>query len=158
MGVPSSGGVSVSRRTRLQLSPVVYGAFTLCGGPFQNLQLDFLRCGLLRFRSPLLADCFLFLRVLRCFSSPGSLLGSYVFTSRYVGMPPRGFPHSDISVSPAAHASTELFVVYHVLHRHLTPRHSPCALVAFFFTCCRELVLLSSRYSLLHSLLLLFTW
>ena len=30
--------------------------------------------GLLRFRSPLLAESFLFLRVLRCFTSPGSLL------------------------------------------------------------------------------------
>ena len=72
--------------------PFAYGAFTLCGGPFQNLRLGrrclfvggpstpddallHLRFGLLRVRSPLLAQSlvyFLFLRVLRCFSSPGS--------------------------------------------------------------------------------------
>ena len=31
----------------------------------------------------------------------------------------------------AAHASPALFAVYHVLHRHLTPRHPPCALSRF---------------------------
>ena len=36
--------------------------------------------GLFRFRSPLLAESFLFLRLLRCFSSPGSLGPGYVFT------------------------------------------------------------------------------
>src|SRR5438477_5352208 len=56
-------------------------------------------CGLLRFRSPLLAEYFLFLRLLRCFSSPGSLERDYVFIPPCVGMPPRGFPHSDISSS-----------------------------------------------------------
>ena len=37
--------------------------------------------GLIRFRSPLLTESnfFLFLRVLRCFSSPGSLQLDYVF-------------------------------------------------------------------------------
>src|SRR5690606_36491094 len=30
-----------------------------------------------------------------------------------------------------AHNSPRLFAVYHVLHRHLTPRHSPCALRSF---------------------------
>ena len=42
----------------------------------------FLRFGLFRFRSPLLTKSlfyFLFLRVLRCFSSPGSLHPHYVF-------------------------------------------------------------------------------
>ena len=38
------------------------------------------RFGLLRFRSPLLAESFLFLWVLRCFSSPGSLPLAYVFS------------------------------------------------------------------------------
>jgi hypothetical protein len=42
------------------------------------------RFGLLRFRSPLLAESFLFLRVLRCFTSPGSLLfrDAQLFTER----------------------------------------------------------------------------
>ena len=37
------------------------------------------RFGLFRVRSPLLAELFLFLWVLRCFSSPGSLHTDYVF-------------------------------------------------------------------------------
>ena len=52
----------------------------------------FLRFGLFRFRSPLLTKSlfyFLFLRVLRCFSSPGSLHPHYVFT---VALPTVGFP------------------------------------------------------------------
>ena len=48
-------------------------------------------------------------------------------------------PHHGCWVSPfghlwllaVAHTSPELFAVYHVLHRHLTPRHPPCALIRF---------------------------
>ena len=68
-------------------SSAAYGTLTLCGGPSQcpsaellhtscgglNPQRRSVRFGLLRFRSPLLAESFLFLRVLRCFTSPGSL-------------------------------------------------------------------------------------
>ena len=53
----------------------------------------------LRFRSPLLTEsliCFLFLRVLRCFTSPRSLHTTYTFSGGYQGMTPGGFPHSDI--------------------------------------------------------------
>ncbi len=72
-----------------------YGALTLCGGPFQVLWLSRLalpcagpttpppqggRFGLLPVRSPLLRELFLFLEVLRCFSSPGSLDPAYVFS------------------------------------------------------------------------------
>jgi hypothetical protein len=39
-----------------------------------------------------------------------------------------GFPHSDISGSTPACDSPKLFAANHVLHRLLTPRHSPCAL------------------------------
>src|SRR3954454_10835465 len=39
-----------------------------------------------------------------------------------------GFPHLDISGSTPACDSPELFAANHVLHRLLTPRHSPCAL------------------------------
>ena len=126
----SSNGVSVSRCTRLQLSPFAYGAVTLSRHPFQNVRLGLVRCGLLRFRSPLLAEWSLFLEVLRCFSSLSSLARGYVFTTPCAGMPLHGFPHSETSDSPAAHASSELFAVYRVLHRHLTPSHSPYALVA----------------------------
>ena len=67
-----------------------YGSVTLSGLPFHTVPLTSLfltpydrsynpdirkhRFGLLRFRSPLLTKYSLFLRVLRCFSSPGSLL------------------------------------------------------------------------------------
>ena len=77
-----------------------YGALTLCGGPFQaplaimtNWTLHCApvlqprppkgatqRFGLLPVRSPLLGESFLFLGVLRCFSSPGSLDPAYVFS------------------------------------------------------------------------------
>jgi hypothetical protein len=43
-------------------------------------------------------------------------------------MTPAGFPHSDISGSKPACGSPKLFAANHVLHRLLTPRHSPCAL------------------------------
>ena len=42
-----------------------------------------------------------------------------------------GFPIRISPVHSAAHASPELFAVYRVLHRHSSPSHSPCALVAF---------------------------
>ena len=43
-------------------------------------------------------------------------------------MTPAGFPHSDIFGSTPACDSPKLFAANHVLHRLLTPRHSPCAL------------------------------
>ena len=39
-----------------------------------------------------------------------------------------GFPHSEISGSTPVCGSPKLFAANHVLHRLLTPRHSPCAL------------------------------
>ena len=54
------------------------------------------RFGLFPFRSPLLREYSLFLGVLRCFSSPRSPLQAYVFSLRYPGIPPGGFPHSGI--------------------------------------------------------------
>ena len=40
-----------------------------------------------------------------------------------------GFPHSDICGSRTICISPQLFAAYHVLHRLLMPRHSPCALL-----------------------------
>ena len=78
-----------------------YGDFTLYVGTFQILHLSIeiprrgpttpetsLRFGLIRFRSPLLTESilFLFLRLLRCFTSPGianSLLCIQRETTRY---------------------------------------------------------------------------
>ena len=72
---------------------------------------------------------FLFLRLLRCFSSPGHLLYGYLFTIRYIHITVCGFPHSDISGSLLTYSSPKHFVVSHVLHRLLVPRHPPCALI-----------------------------
>ena len=69
---------------------------------------------------------FLFLQVLRCFSSPRSLCLTTV-----TGLQPAGFPHSDISGSVPVCRSPELFAAYHVLPRLRKPRHPPFALLLF---------------------------
>ena len=69
---------------------------------------------------------FLFLQVLRCFSS--------LRTLRVVAVPglqPGGFPHSDISGSIPVCKSPELFAAYHVLLHFRKPRHPPFALLLF---------------------------
>ena len=128
-----------------------YGTLTLSGPPFQcgsaipsnpsvgpptPRQLAPTRFGLLRFRSPLLTEFSLFLRVLRCFTSPSSPLRSYLFTTRCPGIPQGGFPHSDICGSMPYHNSPQLFAVVHVLPRPLAPRHPPYALRSL--TCCAQ--------------------
>ena len=70
---------------------------------------------------------FLFLWVLRCFSSPRSL----IFTD-VTGLQPDGLPHSDIPVSMVICTYTGLFAAYHVLRRHREPRHPPSALLLLF--------------------------
>ena len=44
------------------------------------------------------------------------------------------FPHSEISGSLAMCAYPKLIAAYHVLHRLLMPRHSPCALFHLTFS------------------------
>ena len=79
---------------------------------------------------------FLFLWVLRCFSSPRSLL-TYYFTHMQILklFSLSEFPHSDIYGSLDICSSPQLFAAYHVLLRLLVPRHSPYALcsLTFFF-------------------------
>ena len=85
------------------------------------------RFGLFPVRSPLLGESFiyfLFLQVLRCFSS--------------LRMPPLGgcrlhggLSHSEIFGSMAICASPKLIAAYHVLHRCQEPRHPPYALSYF---------------------------
>ncbi len=87
--------------------------------------------GLFRVRSPLLAEsltCFLFLEVLRWFTSLRCLPRSYEFRAGYSGINQSGFPHSDIPGSKPACGSPGLIAACHVLHRLLVPRHSPYAL------------------------------
>ena len=49
-----------------------------------------------------------------------------------IGLPPIGFPHSDIPASRVICTSTGLFAAYHVLHRLREPRHPPSALLLLF--------------------------
>ena len=88
-----------------------------------------LKFGLFPFRSPLLGkslNCFLFLGVLRCFSSPGSHIIADI-----VPLQGTGLPHSEISGSKCMCHSPKLIAAYHVLHRLSNPRHPPYALSNF---------------------------
>ena len=87
------------------------------------------RFGLLPVRSPLLRQSivfFLFLRVLRCFSSPRSPTLSGV-----TGLLPAGLPHSDTHGSIPACGSPCIFAACRVLPRLRKPRHPPSALISF---------------------------
>ena len=49
-----------------------------------------------------------------------------------------GFPHSEICGSKLICSSPQLIAAYHVFHRLLVPRHSPCALFSLtVFSCSR---------------------
>ncbi len=69
--------------------------------------------------------CFLFLRVLRCFSSPRWPPASGGMSC----LQHDGLSHSEIRGSRAMCASPRLFAACHVLHRLREPRHPPCALI-----------------------------
>ena len=71
---------------------------------------------------------FLFLRLLRCFSSAGSPPMTISFTIGWPGLTPAGFPHSEICGSTRICRSPQLIAACHVLLRLLMPRHPPCAL------------------------------
>ena len=88
------------------------------------------RFGLVPFRSPLLRESilFLFLRVLRCFTSPGFAFCSYTFRTKSCGITRKRFPHSDIPGSMLVCSSPRLIAAYHVLHRLSAPSHPPYAL------------------------------
>ena len=143
ISVPGSTQVSGGRQ-----SVFAYGAFTLCGRLSHTFPLTdcFVtsicqtlqhrpckqgRFGLFPVRSPLLGEYFLFLQVLRCFSSLGALLQAYVFSKKMLRVRRNEFPHSEIPGSKPVHGSPRLIAVSHVLRRHLAPRHSPKALSSF---------------------------
>ena len=88
--------------------------------------------GYFPFRSPLLRESiffFLFLQLLRCFSSLGFFRYNYIFIIGYLCITTSGFPHSDISGSKITYISPKHFVVCHVLLHLLMPRHPPYALL-----------------------------
>ena len=72
--------------------------------------------------------CFLFLGILRCFSSPRSPLppmDSAADTPILLGV---GFPIQRSPDQSLFSGSPKLIAAYHVFHRLLTPRHPPYAL------------------------------
>ena len=128
-----------------------YGAVTLCSQAFLPVPLHFVsrtaggpttpgvatrqpRFGLLRVRSPLLAQSFLL-------SLP---VGTKMFQfptfaprlRRGDGVAAAGFPHSDIRGSQGICPSPRLFAAYHVLLRLREPQASPvrpCSLSLYLF-------------------------
>ena len=110
--------------------PVYHSAALRPDRPY-NPREQALWFGLFRVRSPLLAEsltCFLFLQVLRWFTSLRCPPHPYGFRMGYFEMNRSGFPHSEIPGSKPACGSPGLIAACHVLHRLLVPRHSPYAL------------------------------
>ena len=70
--------------------------------------------------------CFLFLRLLRCFSSPGLPHARHGNTIACIGL-----PHSEIHGSRGICPSPWLIAACHVLLRLQEPRHPSCALLSF---------------------------
>jgi hypothetical protein len=75
--------------------------------------------GLVPFRSPLLRKSlrFLFLQVLRCFSSLGLAFAAYVFSREFRGMTPGGLSHSETHGSKPTNGSPWISLFGGVLHR-----------------------------------------
>ena len=71
---------------------------------------------------------FLFLEVLRWFTSLGSLTPAYGFSGVFPGFAREGFPIRRSPVKTPVCGSPKLFAACHVLHRLSLPRHPPCAL------------------------------
>src|SRR5262249_29907053 len=114
------GAVTLYGRT-FQNDPFVYFRITRSHNP--NWQANWFR--LLRFRSPLLTESLrvLFLRLIRCFSSPGSPPPAYLIQ-------PGMMPYDRHRISPFGHPRIDTFVQLpvafrrlHALLRLLVPRH-----------------------------------
>ena len=100
-------------------------------GPTTPIDPKTHRFGLFRVRSPLLTkslNCFLFLQVLRWFTSLSSLLPAYEFSREILHFHWSGLPHSEIPGLTLVCSSPRLIAAYHVLHRLSSPRHPPYAL------------------------------
>ena len=130
--------------------PFAYGAFTLSGRLSQSRSALFFGSVLRALTPPRSRgglgssgfarrysrnrSFFLFLRLLRCFSSPGSprmpIRGLPRLHHAVAGCFPAGFPHSDTHGSMDICSSPWLFAACRVFLRPLVPRHPPCALPA----------------------------
>ena len=126
-----------------------YRPFTFCGGVFQHLLLTFVcvfndgpttpvsalpqnRFGLVRVRSPLLAQSLLFSLPpgTEMFQFPG--LAPHLV--RCPEISPGGLPHSEIRASRDICSYARLIAACHVLLRLREPRHPSCALLSFPFS------------------------
>jgi hypothetical protein len=108
-----------------------YGAVTRSGPPFQTLPVPKIAAtGLVRFRSPLLAESRLmsFPPATEMFQFAGFASLAYGFSQGYPFQ--GGLPHSEIPGSTIARISPGLFAACHVLHRLSVPRHPPDALTS----------------------------
>ena len=126
-----------------------YGTITRCGPTFQTVQLPnlFSRVIPMAPRNPEwtrvhpvwavprslattdgIAACFLFLRVLRCFTSPGSLHATMDSSRDVAVLPATGFPIRKSTDHSLVGGSPWLFAATHVLHSLSEPRHPPHAL------------------------------
>ena len=76
-------------------------------------------------------SCLLFLRLLRCFTSPGVAHPALFHSGGGAPLAGGGLPHSDTPGSKAACASPGLFAACRVLHRLPPPRHPPRARAAW---------------------------
>ena len=144
--------------------PYPYGTLTLCGLASQPVQVQiFMNLSVLQppscrnimglgcsaFARHYLRNhsCFLFLRVLRCFSSPGSPP-----FARVVHLQCTGLSHSEICGSTRMCRSPQLIAAYHVLHRLWEPRHSPYALILLIVLFCSLMSLkILCQYGSLHT-------
>ena len=72
--------------------------------------------------------CFLFLGLLRCFSSPRSPQQPMYSAEDVGALPPTGFPIQKSPDQNLFSSSPKLIAAVHVFHRLLTPRHPPFAL------------------------------
>ena len=135
--------VSMYSGYRLADSSFAYGAFTLSGRLSQNLSArineSIMRSephGARTMVWPLSISLAATLEIDFSFSSSGYLDVSVhrvpsiwlCIHHTVTGVPPAGFPHSEIAGSMDICSLPSLIAAYHVFLRLLVPRHPPCAL------------------------------
>ena len=100
---------------------------------------------------------FLFLRLLRCFSSAGSPAYTMYSCMRHMVLSIRGFPiRTPTDLAPIC-GSPWLIAACRVLLRLLVPRHSPCALLRLNFCTLGYASLHNLLFSFLFSIFILFS-
>ncbi len=120
------------------LSDFDYRGFTLYAAAFHLLHLSSkiprrgpttpetsLRFGLFRFRSPLLTESilFLFLRLLRCFTSPG--IACFFLTSPFKGLRKKTMANYDHQVTPFGNLRIKVYLPLPEAYRSLSRPSSP---------------------------------